>query len=479
MKETIKASVGGYAFTFDRDAYEALNNYLEDLRSHFKRKNDSGEIIADIEDRMRELLQMKIDNIDGIVTLDDAKDIITIMGNPKDFDEEGSNDTDAATDRSEPAAASHSNWKQKRIYRDTSNAVLGGVLSGLGIYLRLDPVILRVGYVLSIILAKAISGKLSSLLFVMYFVMWVIVPAAKTMSQKLALTGQNPTVEAIESGTVKLTRRRGTGIGRVLLGLIKVFISFILIVFGVTLLCTALAFMFSIEILEIPSLSEIIYVFGGGGLNDFTALIALLLIPALCSLYFGIKIFFRITGKDLLILVVSLVIWVGCCGYFAIKSAKVFKYYTNQVDRTDVVVVPSKSDTLYVQMADVYKTGIPVNEVYSYSFGNKSKRKRYRQTHNIDLYEIQGEHRSWFIRPSVKVVKNPKYTEYKIEINKEVFDKTEYSADQKAVDAHLDYTIQDSLVIISPRQYNVNNLWDRELFDLTIQCPVDKTVVVW
>ena len=35
MKETIKASIGGYAFTLDADAYEILKSYLDNLKFLF------------------------------------------------------------------------------------------------------------------------------------------------------------------------------------------------------------------------------------------------------------------------------------------------------------------------------------------------------------------------------------------------------------------------------------------------------------
>ena len=88
MKETTKVSIGGYAFTLDVDAYQLLQGYLDSLKDHFSTKNEGAEIIQDIEARMSELLQLKNVKGDGVITLADAKDIIKIMGNPKDFGDE-------------------------------------------------------------------------------------------------------------------------------------------------------------------------------------------------------------------------------------------------------------------------------------------------------------------------------------------------------------------------------------------------------
>ena len=36
MKTTRSINLGGYAFTIDEDAYQALQSYLERLRAHFR-----------------------------------------------------------------------------------------------------------------------------------------------------------------------------------------------------------------------------------------------------------------------------------------------------------------------------------------------------------------------------------------------------------------------------------------------------------
>lgn len=57
---------------------------------------------------------------------------------------------------------------QSRLYRDTSNQVIGGVCSGLGNYLNIDPVVVRIIFVL---LALFGGGGI-----IIYILLWIFVP---------------------------------------------------------------------------------------------------------------------------------------------------------------------------------------------------------------------------------------------------------------------------------------------------------------
>ena len=77
----------------------------------------------------------------------------------------------------------------KRLFRDPDNTVLGGVCSGVGHYLKIDAVWIRL-----IFLAMLWSGL--SILF--YFVLWAIIPKAVTTAQKLEMKGKAATLSNIE-----------------------------------------------------------------------------------------------------------------------------------------------------------------------------------------------------------------------------------------------------------------------------------------
>ena len=54
----------------------------------------------------------------------------------------------------------------KKLYRDSKNKKLGGVCSGLGDYFNIDPVIIRLAFLLLIFAGGGIA----------YLVAWIIVP---------------------------------------------------------------------------------------------------------------------------------------------------------------------------------------------------------------------------------------------------------------------------------------------------------------
>jgi phage shock protein PspC (stress-responsive transcriptional regulator) len=56
-----------------------------------------------------------------------------------------------------------------RLYRSRTDKMLGGVLGGLGVYLGIDPLVLRIAVVLLTIMG-------AGALVVAYIVMWVLVP---------------------------------------------------------------------------------------------------------------------------------------------------------------------------------------------------------------------------------------------------------------------------------------------------------------
>ena len=71
---------------------------------------------------------------------------------------------------------------RRRLYRDADSRVLGGVCSGMGAYFNIDVVIFRILFVLSVFMGGA--GVL------IYIILWIVVPKAKTTAQKLEMKGK-------------------------------------------------------------------------------------------------------------------------------------------------------------------------------------------------------------------------------------------------------------------------------------------------
>lgn len=199
MKEVKKCSLSGVAFTMDVDAFNELENYFERLKKAYKETPDGAEIVADIEARIAELI-LSAQNSDRVVEKPLIDKIISQMGSPEDITEEG-----APFSSDEPRIP-------RRLYRDTENAKLGGVCAGIGKYFDIDPVWIRLGIFVPVLLTMLhwipfmhwigpMMGNLFGIFVICYLIMWFAVPAARTARQKLEMNGQKITAQSIRETT--------------------------------------------------------------------------------------------------------------------------------------------------------------------------------------------------------------------------------------------------------------------------------------
>jgi phage shock protein PspC (stress-responsive transcriptional regulator) len=181
MKKTVTANIGGWVFNIEEDAYEKLNLYLEEIKRNLYGSEGLEEIMRDIESRIAELLKEKNP---GVITLENVAEVTGIMGAPKDF---GSDDD---ANEQEYASFREEGKTHKRYYRLEEDAVFAGVCSGLGAYFGVDPILFRILFVI-----MTIAGGSGILI---YLIMMLIAPVAKTTAEKLNLRGEPATVENIK-----------------------------------------------------------------------------------------------------------------------------------------------------------------------------------------------------------------------------------------------------------------------------------------
>ncbi|MDA3779537.1 MAG: PspC domain-containing protein [Bacteroidales bacterium] len=183
MKKTEKINISNIIFHIDEDAYVLLKEYMEQIKIYFGKQEEGKEIIIDIENRIAEILQSKRSDVKEVINIDDINEIIEILGKPEDF---------ASSDKDNEEFVVHK--KTKKLYRDSDNAVLGGVCSGIGAYLNVDPVIIRLLFVLLLVFYGVTA--------IIYLILWLIVPPAQSIAQKLEMKGENFSISNIEK-TVK------------------------------------------------------------------------------------------------------------------------------------------------------------------------------------------------------------------------------------------------------------------------------------
>jgi phage shock protein PspC (stress-responsive transcriptional regulator) len=180
MKITVSINIGGTAFHIDEDAYSALKLYLRNLELSFAKEDSVSEIMADIETRVAELLRARLSDYKQVVTITDVNEVIEILGTPEDIgDESGWN-----------AQEKISSPRYHRMYRDPDRRVIAGVCSGVAAYWHMDPWITRVIFIII-----SLPGGLGILI---YAVLWIVLPEARTTAQKIEMRGDPVNIHNIK-----------------------------------------------------------------------------------------------------------------------------------------------------------------------------------------------------------------------------------------------------------------------------------------
>lgn len=186
MKKNISINISGIIFHIEEDGYDQLKDYLESINRYFSTFDDSLEIIADIETRIAELFLAKLKEGKQVIGIEDVEELIATMGSIKDFQaaEEETSFT-SATDTFEEEAAEEEGEPlfSKRLYRDNNRKLLAGVLSGLAYYFNIDPLWMRLLYVL-LFFGISILPSIGGFLFIAYIVMWIVVPASDELKEE-------------------------------------------------------------------------------------------------------------------------------------------------------------------------------------------------------------------------------------------------------------------------------------------------------
>ena len=179
MTRTITINLNGVAFSIDEDAYNLLQSYLRHVEANLSNLSDKAEVMRDIEARIAELLadMLRVQH-KQVVSNDMIDAVIGQLGRPDDFKDDNEDDKPSQQ------------FFKKKLYRDANDRILAGVCSGLAHFIGINPIWIRLIFVLAC-LCYGIPVAL-------YLVLWLIMPEARTAAQRLDMRGESPTVENIE-----------------------------------------------------------------------------------------------------------------------------------------------------------------------------------------------------------------------------------------------------------------------------------------
>lgn len=294
MNQTKSINISGVFFVINDDAYLTLSAYISALEKKYQHTEDGKEIVQDIESRIAELFTKKMNNTRTIVEIDDVNFAIQTLGKPEEFenfDNEEMNNNENADKTNEP---NQENISEKRLYRNEDDKVIMGVCSGLSAYFGInDPIWLRL---ITLGLAFIVPGLSTGTVFLAYIILGVLVPKAKTTSQKLQMRGQAVNLNNIEkkiSGAfdnknTNIIGRFFNGLGNLLNTIFSNIAPIISTIVKIIALIFALIFLFFIGslifsfLITIPVLSQI-QIFSG--IHNYIAGMSLFLLIAIPALF--------------------------------------------------------------------------------------------------------------------------------------------------------------------------------------------------
>ena len=191
MNKTVNINLGGIFFHIDEVAYQKLKRYIDAIRRSLSDDpKGRDEIISDIELRIGELLSERVKDVRQVVSESDIDEVIGVMGQPEDYlvDEELFTEE---TKRSYRSSSSRNKTSGKKLFRDGDDKFLGGVASGIAYYFDVDVIWIRIALIVAVF-----AGFGSGLLI--YIILWILLPEAKTTADKLQMEGEPVNISNIE-----------------------------------------------------------------------------------------------------------------------------------------------------------------------------------------------------------------------------------------------------------------------------------------
>lgn len=184
MKKTISITINNAVFQINEDAYNVLEEYLNSINKHYGKSKEGQEILTDIEASIAEKFSSKTNSRKKFINIKDVEEIISLMGTVEEFSQDDEGKDGFA---SEPEERSE---LRRSIYRDPDNQIIAGVCSGIAAYFDVDPVYIRLVFV-ALLFINGIG-------FLLYIILWIVIPEAKTNIQKLEMRGKDINLEKIE-----------------------------------------------------------------------------------------------------------------------------------------------------------------------------------------------------------------------------------------------------------------------------------------
>lgn len=482
MNKTVNINLAGTFFHIDEDAFGKLSRYLEAIKKSLSDPQGSDEIIRDIEARIAELFSEKIESSSHVVTLKEVDAVIKVMGQPEDYmvDEEIFDDTPVT-------AKSRRSSSYKQLFRDIDNKFIAGVSSGLGHYLGIDAIWVRLLWVLLTVFS-------SGFFIIVYILFWILVPAAESTSDKLKMTGEPINISNIEKKFKegydnvadkvknadydkygKKVKSGASGffdtLGSILLAILKIFVKFL----GVLLIIISLSTLVGL-IIGLFTFGSI-DLWGHGEVMDYISLVdttsaPIWLISLLALLAVGIPFFVLfILGLKLLIdnlksigtpaKIVLLVLWflsiVGL-GILGIQQATEQAYDGEAVEE---IVLPIRVD-------DTLRIAMRANTQYEYTV---------RRSGGVEIKYTENDEKIIYSNDIRLIVRSTNDSIGKIVIGKTAEGKNLLEAKKRAEAIDYNYTMENNTLTLDGYFLtDIENKYRNQEVEIILYMPVGAVI---
>lgn len=388
MNKTISINIGGFAFHIEEEAYQKLYQYLIAIKRNFNASEDCEEIMNDIEQRIAEIFRLRNQQKEVVVD-QDVEFVIDTMGKPEDYVSEGF-EADEPIDLRKESNPLPNNL-ERRLFRDTQNASLGGVCSGLSHYLNIDVTLIRLAFVFIAFIGFG-TGVL------LYLVLYFVVPEAKTTADMLQMKGRSVTIENIQQHFNRIKQditentkngrftkqfndafHKGITAGSIFVKAVVGIVAIALLVGGLIVLPILYTIFFgesglmpladTEHSIGLFTLVDLVNPLGGFSYLIFAALTCLIIFPVLGMIMAGAKILFNIKTSFKTIGWASTILTVVSLGFlilFGIQTGMNFKNKST-VEYTVTTASPAQELLIDVEEDNKFSSHFTYNDIWNFS----------------------------------------------------------------------------------------------------------------
>lgn len=374
MNKTLSIGLAGYSFTIEEHAYIKLSDYLAALRNSLD-ATEADEVMHDIEIRIVEIFNEALGKRE-VINDTDVEMMIAKIGAPEIIEEQeqayySEGKTNQKTEEKQKMFSG-----EKQLFRDPEKQKIAGVCAGLAQYMGLDITIMRVIWLGIAILGVFTAAISTTLIIVIYCILWLVLPKAQTASDYLKMKGKPVNFDNLKEESNKIVQfanesgqrvgelynenkplidRTGNGLWNAVRYILGAFFALL----GVGALVGSAAIFGSSWLgngtLNLPA--NVNYFIEDYNMEFLTVSFAFLstLIPAIIFFLIAIKLIspktkLRYTGYVIGLLVF---LWIALLAALGFTAAKYSSQYSGNNEETENIAITTTSDSLMVDMKKV------------------------------------------------------------------------------------------------------------------------------